>query len=287
MINKYLKDNFIFFKEPIADGSILGDRLLVESAKIDSTIKYINSKGIKSVTIDPEYYELDDLAFLQYTPDVTGVYLLSDNIDVSWINNLKGLRVLTCDVIKQGNIDLKNFPYLEILGYSVNKKITGIGFCTRLSWLWIEGYKNDNLLELKSLVNLKYLNLHQSSIKNLEGIEDMRNLQKIRLDTMRNLESLKGLNKNLSRLEVVDIWAAKNLTNYDELSKLKNLKQLELGRTGECQSISFIKELSNLKKVALGFKVLDGNMSYLEGIEKVGFIDFPYYTHKMKDFNKG
>jgi hypothetical protein len=43
--------------------------------------------------------------------------------------------------------------------------------------------------------------------------------------------------------------------------------------------------LPNLKRVGIGFKVLDGDMSYLKGIESVGFIYYPHYNHKMKDFS--
>lgn len=280
----FQKDSFLFFKESISENSILGDRLIIESKKLSDTIEYINSNKIKSIIINSEYYKLENLAFLEKIIHLEGIYLLSEDIDVTFVNSLHNLRVLSIGKIKIGKVDLSNFLNLEVLSYYDNNKIKGVSFCKELFWLWIDSYKKKDLIELKDLLKLRYLNLNSSSIDNLHGIEKMHKLQKIKLDTMRSLHSLSGININLDKLEVIDIWNAKQLTNYDEISKIKSLKQLELRQTGETESISFIKGLSNLETITIGFKVIDGNMNYLKGIPKVGFIDFAHYTQKMKDF---
>jgi hypothetical protein len=284
MIPVYLKDGFLFFKEKEAPDSILGDRLIIESGKILESVNYINDNDIKSVVINSNYVSLSDLSFLEKIPSIEGIYLLAENLDISNINNLKKLRVLILNDSKQ-EIDLKNFPELEVLSYSGKNKIQGISHCKNLFWLWVEGYKKEDLTEFKDLVELQYLNLSYSSIKNIHGIENMSKLKYLRLDTMRCLDSLKGLSENLKKLEVLDVHNAEKLSNYEDISMLKSLRQLELGKTGEANSISFIKNLPNLKRVGIGFKVLDGDMSYLKGIESVGFIYYPHYNHKMKDFS--
>jgi hypothetical protein len=284
MIPVYSKDGFLFFKEKEAPDSILGDRLIIESGKILESVNYINDNNIKSVVINSNYVSLSDLSFLDEIPFIEGIYLLAENLDISNINNLKKLRVLRLNNSKE-EIDLKNFPELEVLSYSGKNKIKGISHCKNLFWLWVEGYKKEDLTEFKDLVELKYLNLSFSSIKNIHGIENMSKLKYLHLDTMRCLESLRGLSENLNKLEVLDIYNAKKLSNYEDVSILKSLRQLELGKTGETYSISFIKNLPNLKRVGIGFKVLDGDMSYLKGIESVGFIYYPHYNHKMKDFS--
>ena len=283
MQSTYLKDDLIFYKEHHSVDSILGDRLIVDPSKIDYIIHYINKKNVKSIVINQSFFKLDTLNFLEKIPSIEGLYLLLDNLDVSFINKLHNLKVLRINNINN-LLDLSNFPNLQVLSFTHSKFVTNISSCKQVFWLWIDNYKKDNLIELKELVNLQHLNLFQSSIKNLEGIENLTNLKYIRLDTVKKLESLKGLSQNQINLTVLDIYSALRLNNYEEISNVKSLKQLELRKTGETNSISFIKDLPNLKIITLGLKVLDGQMSFLKGVEKVGFIDFSHYSHKMKDF---
>jgi hypothetical protein len=283
MLNTYKKDGFLFFKENTGPDSILNDRLIIHQGNVDEAIYYVNKNKIKSITINPVFGSVASLDFLRNIPEVEGLYLLQDNLDVSFIAQLSNLRVLRIDDVKT-DFDLSVFKKLEVLSFTHSRRIINLESCRNLFWLWIDGYKSDDLCPIQSLTKMQYLTLQGASIKNLEGINQMVELKNLRLDTMKNLESLKGLSETLAKLEVIDIYNAKKLANYSDLSKLKSLKQLELRRTGDADSISFIEHLNKLEKVTLGFKVLDGNMSYLKGIKKVGFIDFPHYTHKMKQF---
>jgi hypothetical protein len=283
MIPTYFKDNFLFFKKKNSPDSILGDPLVIESDKIDETINYVNKENIKSIQINSNYFKLTNLHFLETIKSIQGIYLLTENIGISAINALSNLQLLILNEAKE-KIDLKNFPKLRVLSYSGKNNVQNINYCKNLFWLWVDGYKKEDLIEFKGLTKMEYLSLSHSSIRNIRGIEDMSELKYIRLDTMRKLESLKGVREDMRKLKVIDIYGAKNLSDYIEISKVKSLQQLELRQTGDAASISFIKDLVNLKKVTIGFKVLDGDMSYLKDIESVGFIDFPHYNIKMRDF---
>src|SRR5258705_1855988 len=131
MERTYYKDDFLFFKEHSSADSILGDRLIVESSRIKRTIEYINSKDIKSITIDPGYFKLDNLDFLKELRSVMGIYLLKDKVDVSALNKLRNLKVLRLDEIFN-EVDLMNFPGLQVLSYTYNKHILNIGACKNL-----------------------------------------------------------------------------------------------------------------------------------------------------------
>jgi hypothetical protein len=98
------------------------------------------------------------------------------------------------------------------------------------------------------------------------------------------LESLAGLNANHRQLEFLDICSAAKLTEYQAIGSLRSMKHLELRRTGEMHSIAFLENLPSLEWVTLGLKALDGDLSVLKKVRKVGFIDHPHYSHKMKDF---
>lgn len=281
----YSRDNQLFFSEKKAPESILGDRLIFNPKNIKQSIDYINSKGIKSITINPTYFSVDSLDFLQFVPNIEGLYLLQGGLDINIINSLPKLKALIIPEAS-GEIDFSNFPNLMVASFTHDAKMKNIDHCKNLFWLWITKYKSDNLIHLKELINLKYLNLYKASIRNLEGIQHMRSLIHIRLDEAPKLESLEGLSSSLENLQMLDIYAGKKLTKYDSLRGLESLQQLELRKTGDTESIEFIKDLPSLKKVTLGFKVLNGKMGYLKEIQSVGFIDFPYYDYKMKDFAK-
>ena len=61
MALNYSKDGFLFYKEKKSEDSILGDRLIVESSKLGHTIDYINSENIQSLSIESDYFRLDNL----------------------------------------------------------------------------------------------------------------------------------------------------------------------------------------------------------------------------------
>lgn len=98
----------------------------------------------------------------------------------------------------------------------------------------------------------------------------MTNLTFIYLYEAKKLESLIGLNEKLDKLEILYIYNARKLTNYEDVSRTRSLKCLEPRKTGETKSIKFIKDLTALEEVIFGFKVMDGDVSYLEGVKKVG-----------------
>lgn len=277
------REGFQFFSPLPSPDNILGESIYVDSDRISQSVKYINKNNIRNITIAPASYKMDHLDFIRDTPEITGVNLQKDFSDLACLYALKGLRVLRFREVNTP-FDLALFPELEVLSFTYSKKVQHTGACKNLTWLWIDGYKKDNLEELRDLSRLQYLNLYRSAILNLRGIENMEELKEIMLDGMRKLTSLEGLNKKLGKLAVLYIYGAKQLTHYEALMDVPSLKQLELRQTGETPSIQFLDSLPALEKVTLGCKVTDGNMSFLKRIGNVGFIDYPHYTHKMKDF---
>lgn len=279
----YNKDGFLFFKEHTASDSILGDRLIVESSKLSSTIDYVNKK-CKSIVINSMYYRIDNLDFLKAIPNLEGLYII-DNRDITSdvLCGLNKLKVLRINSLKD-KVDFAAFKDLRVLSLKYSKNIVNLTSCKNLFWLCIENFKSENLLELKGLSNLQYLSLTNSSVVNLVGLDYLSNIQSLSLDSAKKLVSLNGFSENLTSLENVYIYGAKNLSDYDCLGHLKYLKRLDLRSCGSTDSIEFIKNMNSLKTVTLGFKVLDGNMYPLEGLEEVGFIDYPHYNRKMKDF---
>ncbi len=120
--------------------------------------------------------------------------------------------------------------------------------------MWIDGFTEDDLSIFRNLNSLEYLHLFKTNIRTLRGIENLTLLKTIHLDTARKLETLTGLTRNLKHMTKLDIWLAPLLTDYQAIGHLTNLKQLELRRTGDINSINVLDNLEFLEKVTLGTK---------------------------------
>ncbi len=282
MQTQYHRDGFLFLKELDNVDAILGDRLIVESEKIESSISYINEKKVKSILLSDNYYKLTEIKFINTILEIEGLYILKDKVDTSPINKLKSLRVLRLNK-SSTPLDLSNFENLQVLSFDYHRNILNIDKCSKLFWLWVNGFNKDDLTEFKKVTGLEYLNLYKSTIRNLRGVENMSSLKSIFLDNVKKLESLNGLDKGVNGIKRVDIYNAPLLNNYSAIQNLDKLEQLDLRKTGEIESIKFLEKLQHLKSVTLGLKVSDGKMDVLRRIDKVGYIDYPHYNIKMKE----
>ena len=277
------QDNFLFFTDN--KGMDKEPRLIVDVSRTESIVSYMKEKNLKTIMINSVYFPVNDLNFLNLFPFVERIFITDNNHDITPINELPYLREIRMGA-HRGTIDFNNFVQLEKLGIEWSNRLRNLENATNIGWLWLNTYKGNSLEEFTNFRKLTYIYLYRPSIKSLKGIENMYSLNDLNIDTASKLESLEGLNENLNHLESLYIYAAKQLNNYEPISKLVALKHLELRKTGEANSIDFIKGLIHLEKIVFGFKILDGNMSYLKGIKDVGFIDFPHYSNKMKDFKQ-
>ncbi len=282
----YCKDGFLFFKQIEGPDKVLKeDRLIVESSRIDETIDYIKNNQIANIHIANLYYKENSLSFFQDLTFIKGVHVLIDKIDLSSINSLYGLEVLRINTSTK-QVDFSNLPNLQVLSFDYNKNALNIQACSKLFWLWINGFKEDNLKKIESLLELKYLSLYNAGIHNLKGIESLRELKSIRLDTVRKLLSLDGLSHDLRNLEELDIYGAPALKGYTPLKYITNLKRLELRKTGDMSSVDILEPVDRFYKITLGLKVIDGKMESLKSIPEVGYIDYPHYDIKLKNLKK-
>jgi hypothetical protein len=253
MNNFYIKDGHLFFRKTGNISDILGDRLVINPHTIDETIDYINSNDIKTITINPSKYIVNDLGFLTEINSIEGLYLLQNNLDLSPINELKNLRVLHADKV-DSKIDFNNFPNLQVLGTTYNKSIDKIKNCKKLFWLWLDSFKQENLDMLSELSDLMYLHLYKTTIVDLKGIEKLKKLVELHIDGATKLQSLSGLTTSNLNLEFIDIYNAKRLTDYGPLRSVKNVKRLIFVKTGDGEYLEFINDLNNLEELVIGNK---------------------------------
>lgn len=281
----YKKDGFSLFREKKGDNSILGDTLIIDNHNIHELKSFINKNLIKGVRIIPSYYNVQNLDFLNELNFIEGVYIIgNENFDLTPLYALTNLRVLGIEKIST-TLDFGRFPNLEVYGSQYSKKILNMGKCANLFWLWLDNYKEDDLYAIESLTKLKFLTLYKTSIINLLGIKEFKQLEVLSIDTANKLESLNGFTEANQILEKIDIYRAKNLLDCSSLSRASGLKKIWIRKTGDLNNIDFIKGLPNLDEVVIDAKINDGNLNLLKGIRNVSFREFPHYNLKSKDFS--
>ncbi|WP_341518349.1 hypothetical protein [Bacillus paramobilis] len=266
---------------------IHGETVLVSQKNLGECIEYINRFNISGVQISDMYYELEDINFLGECENIT--HLMLDNMflkDVSSVYNLKNLKDLA---IVESNyvLELDRVKNLENLSMYCDKKITGLQeMCTLKSLsLWKYNPKNRDLKELEKLRGLEYFKITQSKIDSLSGIESFRNLKSLQLYYLRTLKSLESLKYTSEKLTSLEIEMCKNIGGFCSIQYLESLEILRLLDCGDIPTIDFIKNLKELNCFSfVGSTVIDGDVSFCEGIEFVSFTDKKHYSHKNKEF---
>ncbi|MHC6181195.1 leucine-rich repeat domain-containing protein [Clostridium sp. JNZ X4-2] len=236
--------------------------------------------------------------------DVTGKNIL----DLGGIENLTSLETLNLTSNRKLNVDtiskLNELPHLEYLDLS-STPVDDLSVLSGLSHLQsLKLYMNSkydgfaNLDGLKSLTNLKELDLSDNPIGDINGLKDLTNLEKLNLEdtcstntTISDISVLSGLKNlqylNLSRNNVEDVSSLGDLTNLQyldldsnpvnnisALSKLTNLQTLLLSKySGNSQvkydkinDISALSGLKNLTTLDLSYNSGITDLSTLKGL---------------------
>lgn len=266
-----------------------GETVLVSQKNLGECIEYINMFNISGVQISDMYYELEDINFLSECENIT--HLMLDNMflkDVSSIYNLNKLQDIAV-IDSNFKLELNKLTNLESLAMYCDKKVTGLEELTNLKSLSLWKYipKNRDLNELKHLRNLEDIKITQSRIDSINGIENFKNLKSLQLYYLRTLKSLESLKYTSEKLTSLEIEMCKNVEKFCSVQYLESLEVLRLLDCGDIPTIDFIKNLKELNCFSfVGSTVVDGDLSFCEGIEYVSFTDKKHYSHKKLSFNK-
>ncbi|WNQ12223.1 leucine-rich repeat domain-containing protein [Paenibacillus aurantius] len=270
-------------------GPLNRDTIIIEDNRTEDYVNYIKEKNIQSVYLCSPHYRKNDVNILSELSSVRklnirapitnfeGLYAISENLQDLSLNTL------------ERDVDLSRFSQLEKLSIEDGKEhILNLEKCIHLKQLYLLKYKpiSKNIEELISLSKLNTLVLTQSSITSLKGCEGLKSLRKLGLNFLSKLEDIESLELVLDTLEELEIESCKSI-NFKIIGKLKNLKRLLLINCGELSSISFINSLEKLEFfVFTKTNIIDGDLSYCQGINYVAFDNKKHYSHKMKDFTK-
>ena len=117
--------------------------------------------------------------------------------------------------------------------------------------------------------NLKFLHLYITSIKNLNGIGELENLEDFDIDSGRKLETLDGFSEKNKNILFFSIYNAKKLNNLDSMKYLSNVEKIFLTKIGDLDNIDFVKYFNNIIIFCVGGTIKHIDENLLSKIKKV------------------
>jgi hypothetical protein len=215
-----------------------------------------------------------------------GLIIGSNQIRVDKLHLFKHLNFIGLPDNKIDTVDLTIFVQLTTLACEYSQRLKGLDTCTNLKSLTLTKYKSQSkdLTTLPSLASLEFISFIQPVITSIKGIELNVNIHQLEIFSATQLVNISSLT-HVNCLEVIVFEKCPKIRNISILGGLGSLKKIVLADSGSIDSLSFIKTLHNLEFISFwGTNILDGNLSYCEGIKYVSFDNKKHYTHKQEHF---
>ncbi|TRU87890.1 MAG: hypothetical protein EWV76_09945 [Microcystis novacekii Mn_MB_F_20050700_S1] len=217
-------------------------------------------------------------------------YTHSDSENLEGLTSLSNLIFLSLEILSETPLDFSFFPQLQKCTLYWNKNFSNNLFNnTDLENLSITYWQHSDFYQFSKLENLKFLDIAQSKISNLEGISQLKELETLILYDLRNLVKAKEI-CNLTKLQDLRLGNCKKINNLEFISSLTSLKKLELYSMGKIESLDFLKKLNNLEFLNFeGSTVIEnGNLTILTTLPKLKQVVFnnrKHYSHKSTEIN--
>ena len=262
------------------------EKLLVykKGYSVEFVRETIGNKSLNGLRIFDHLDPLDDLGFLKdYTflanLDISSI-LDHDYLFLKHLTNLKSLFI-GGSVTTKNEIDLSGQVNLIALGIHWRKHVKGLERCKHLQRLLLIEFGETDLTKIRLLTELKNLSIKTSSVKSLDGIEGCKCLESILLGNCRQLKSVVRLN-HLHKLRKLALDVATQISDYQSLSDLPALVELEIRDCKKIDSISFIKQFPSLKKMILtgNTEIMDGDLTPVAALEEVFYSNKKHYNLK-------
>lgn len=167
-----------------------------------------------------------------------------------------------------GHIDSVKIFNIERNDYSIASQIN---YLKNLDSLFISNILSEDLNFLNANTSINFLSVNSNvSLRSLDGIEKLNNLQHLEISGNDNLISLSGIEK-LSGLTYLSFYFNINLSNLRGIEKLSNLQHLEISYNENLSSLSEIEKLNGLQHLVISF---NDSIISLRGIEKLSGLQY-------------
>lgn len=241
-------------------------RLPHSKRDLDEHIALINELKIEKAVIIA-----NNIDFIEACPSLRHLKIIpsedsGNGFDYSPLYNMPEIKSLWGATIYG-----KNEEFFTSLDYSKIKGIEAFGIYNSgylnyqniitLKSLALSNFKGKDLQNTFSSLELDTLSLIQCKVKSLEGIQKSQNMQCLYLYYNRSLQDISALLKVKNSLRALRIENCPKIEDFSVLGELENLELLELSGGNELPSLSFIKNMKNLKTFIFSMNVKDGDLS--------------------------
>jgi len=259
--------------------SNIGEFLIVDSSKKESTIKFIRDNQIKNLSFN-QYDGFDSMELSNYSklPSVKRIEVVIENIASDELMKFENIEHLYLSSALKQEFNLSIFKKLEYLNIEFNENIKNLGDLNSLKRLVVRKF-NGNLNEISKLKNLEELEIIQGNTNSIEFIKELKNLKVLKLSYLKKLSDIMPISE--LKLNELEFDNCKKI-NYEQVfSKCTSLQKLVISKSSKLQNIKFLEELKNLKHFSfVETNVEDGDLTLSRSIDYVGFDNKKHYNHK-------
>lgn len=232
-----------------------------------------------------------DLSFLHEFPDIRYLEILGQkrvNVQpLEALSNLRGLRLET----PGSGLDFSCLPLLEVFVGDWHADNRGIAQARELwqlrTWQFKPGAAD--LSVLAGAPRLEVLQLTQTNITSLAGVESLEDLRMLDIAYAAKLESLDALASPSNQLRELAISNAKKIPTYRPLASCEYLRRLRLSACAPMPDLKWTAGMNRLETFTfVETNVEDGDLSPLLDLPElrwVGTMDKRHYNYKSNDLS--
>ena len=287
----YFRDGYLVILSPF--DVVWESPVLARSKKtLEEHIQYIQENQVEKV-----YIVAEDISFLRQCPSIGSVIIIppysSAKFDYSPLYDMPNLRELNCQTIYgpkdelKAELDYRRFPCLETV-YAIGAKgHRNLESVNGLRSLYLgQGRPSTRSLMDFDLSNLEVLDLCQSPLRSLSGVERAVSLRKLRLSYCRVLEVVTALASVGDSLTSLEIESCGKIKDFSWLYALHNLESLALFGNNSIPNLDFLSNMKKLQSFRFTFNVADGNLDLCRNIPYVYCKNRKHYNLKDEDLPK-
>lgn len=273
---------------------IVGTEALVISALSIDEVAQLQESGVEGLQIlDGSGWAGGSLSFLREMPFLRRLTIRSMLFplqDVDAVEELIDLRELEVSTYCGTPLRLSKTRRLEKLCLVWREGSEGIFALKHLNSLVIDGFNKGELPELESTGLERLQILDARKVNNLEALQVLVNLKRLRLTNLRKLEESSFLS-NLSGVECLEVDSCRGFENIESLTRLKSLFYLCLNDMKEIDSLVPLVDLQALSSLFFwgSTKILDGKIEILKRLphlRQISFANRRHYDCKRESFEQ-
>lgn len=244
----------------------------------------VQEYNIKSVSVSHNYVgNIDWIA--DYLPKIEHLNVIGSNVEINNINELRELKTLRLDTVKNFQIDFQKLDkliYLQVVWQeSLRESFIQESSIKGLS---LKYYNHENLELIANQYKVEELYMtYANRIKSLQGIAKMKSVNFLSIYTSKSLEDLSHIDHH-ENLKYLHLYKCNNIKNIPILSNTK-VEEFAI----DCKTLSSLSPLKywkNLKGLIFTTKILDDDIEVLrtiDSLQSVSFVSKKSYNFSEKD----